>query len=56
MRGAARLSAFLAFLHSKRIALRAIAMAKLTALVKAHHMEQQFQWFSFVKGLESSSG
>jgi hypothetical protein len=29
---------------------------ELTALVKAHHMEQQFQWFSFVKGLDSSSG
>ena len=27
---------------------------ELTALVKAHHMEQQFQWFSFVKGLDSS--
>ena len=26
---------------------------ELTALVKAHHMEDQFQWFSFVKGLES---
>ena len=27
---------------------------ELTALVKAHHMEQQFQWFSFVEGLDSS--
>jgi quinol monooxygenase YgiN len=25
---------------------------QLTALVKAHHMEHQFKWFSFVKGLE----
>ena len=29
---------------------------ELTALVKAHHMEQQFLWFSFVKGLDSSRG
>jgi quinol monooxygenase YgiN len=28
---------------------------QLTDLVKAHHMEQQFKWFSFVKGLASSS-
>jgi quinol monooxygenase YgiN len=25
----------------------------LVELVKAHHMEHQFKWFSFVKGLES---
>ena len=28
---------------------------ELDALVKAHHMENQFKWFSFVKGLDSSS-
>ena len=29
---------------------------ELTALVKAHHMEQQFQWFSFIKGLDPAGG
>ena len=28
--------------------------AQLLDLVKAHHMEQQFKWFSFVNGLDSS--
>ena len=28
---------------------------ELLGLVKAHHMEQQFKWFSFVKGLDSSN-
>ena len=28
---------------------------QLVDLVKAHHMEKQFKWFSFVKGLDSSS-
>jgi hypothetical protein len=25
---------------------------ELVDLVKAHHMEKQFKWFSFVKGLD----
>jgi hypothetical protein len=25
---------------------------QLVDLVKAHHMEKQFKWFSFVKGLD----
>ena len=29
------------------------AVPKLVELVKAHHMEKQFKWFSFVKGLDS---
>jgi quinol monooxygenase YgiN len=28
---------------------------ELLELVKTHHLEGQFKWFSFVKGLESSS-
>lgn len=28
---------------------------ELIDLVKAHHMENQFKWFSFIKGLDSSS-
>jgi quinol monooxygenase YgiN len=28
------------------------AVPQLVELVKAHHMEKQFKWFSFVKGLE----
>jgi hypothetical protein len=28
---------------------------KLIDLIKAAHMEHQFKWFSFVKGLDSSS-
>jgi quinol monooxygenase YgiN len=28
---------------------------ELLNLVKAHHLEHQFRWFSFVKGLDSSS-
>jgi hypothetical protein len=28
---------------------------QLVDLVKAHHMERQIKWFSFVKGLDSSS-
>ena len=28
------------------------AAPQLVELVKAHHMEKQFKWFSFVKGLE----
>jgi hypothetical protein len=27
---------------------------RLVDLVKAHHLEKQFKWFSFVKGLDSS--
>ena len=27
--------------------------AQLLELVKAHHLENQFKWFSFVKGLDS---
>jgi hypothetical protein len=29
------------------------ATPQLTNPVKAHHMEQQFKWFSFVEGLDS---
>jgi len=28
---------------------------QLVDLVKAHHMEKQFKWFSFVRGLDSPS-
>jgi hypothetical protein len=28
---------------------------QLIDLVKAHHLENQFKWFSFVKGLDSSN-
>jgi hypothetical protein len=28
---------------------------ELLALVKTHHLEHQFKWFSFVRGLDSSS-
>src|SRR5262245_42937587 len=28
---------------------------QLVDLVKAHHLEHQFKWFSFVRGLDSSS-
>ena len=28
------------------------AVPELVELVKAHHMEQQFKWFSFVNGLD----
>ena len=28
------------------------AVPELVELVKAHHMEKQFKWFSFVKGLD----
>ena len=28
------------------------AVPQVVELVKAHHMEKQFKWFSFVKGLE----
>jgi hypothetical protein len=28
---------------------------QLVELVKAAHMERQFKWFSFVRGLDSSS-
>jgi quinol monooxygenase YgiN len=48
----ARMKLFKDYADNHFMAVYGEAVPQLVDLVKAHHMEKQFKWFSFVKGLD----